>query len=310
MSEINLRKNLVEFTLGADPEFACFTKSGDVVRANEFCTGSEKFGADGNGVTFELRPDPSPNPHQIVWNIQNILAKKVEEKPNFLKWSWLAGSHQKGYPLGGHIHFGVKKDKIDAIEASAILSQYLGATTMLLEDTKQGMERRKGSYGGMEDCRTDKPYGFEYRTLSSWLVCPYIADSVMCLAKTVMSEMLNNKAFKPGFYVHNSSFSKMNVEPVFEKFPNIWDDITKMHLYPTYKKQLDLLNYLVTRKLTWFRKTDMKLAWGLINMRATQANVTLGSIWDNYFEEEKAKKKETASGLRGFNAPEVSYGTF
>jgi hypothetical protein len=33
----------------------------------------------------------------------------------------------------------------------------------------------------------------------------------------------------------------MKVDAVFSKYPNIWADITKMDLYPTYKKELDFL---------------------------------------------------------------------
>src|SRR5438046_992295 len=179
MSSINIKKNPFDFTLGADPEFACINKKGEVIRAGEVISNAQnqQFGADGNGITFEVRPDPSPDPIKVVTNLRDIFQNQVTEKPSFLKWEWLAGSFQKSYPLGGHIHFGIKEDKIHPVTACEILSQYLGAIALLIEDPQQAKDRRgRGGYGGFSDHRV-QTHGFEYRTLSSWLVSPYIAGA-------------------------------------------------------------------------------------------------------------------------------------
>jgi hypothetical protein len=90
-----------------------------------------------------------------------------------------------GYPLGGHIHFGVKSHQLHPLLGAQYLSQYLGAIGLLVEKNSEAKQRRGGDYGGFDDYR-EQDHGFEYRTLSSWLTSPYVASAFMCLAKTVM----------------------------------------------------------------------------------------------------------------------------
>lgn len=280
----NYRKNLVEFTLGSDPEMACVDKKGTTISAGEHVKNrGGKFGADGHSTTFEIRPDPSPCPLEHISNIRKIFKDTVKESPHFLKWKWLAGSYQAGQSLGGHVHFGVKSNIIKPVEASSILSQYAGAIGLLLEDTEQAKKRRSGSYGGIEDHRADKDYGFEYRTLSSWLTHPGIASGILCLCKVVMDEVVNNKNFKCGHYVQNQTFIQADMEHVRNKYHLIWDDITQMRLYPKYKRYIDVLNRLIEKKVTWFPKTDMRAPWGLVDpTNIGGEEINLDGIWAGF----------------------------
>ena len=64
-----MNEKLIDFTIGADPEFVCVHRN-RIVAAHEYlnCDSNLDFGADGNEVTFELRPEPSKNPIQIERN--------------------------------------------------------------------------------------------------------------------------------------------------------------------------------------------------------------------------------------------------
>jgi hypothetical protein len=256
-------------------------------------TSEDLLGHDGNQTTFEVRPDPTECPIEAVHNIRNVFVQQVLRSPKFLDYDWKSGSFMQTFPLGGHLHFGIKKDKIDAIEASRILSQYVGLVSLLLENKEEGLLRRKvGNYGGMEDCRTDKPYGFEYRAPSSWLTCPAVAAAILCLGKIVMFEVLNNEKFKPSTRVTKALFNNDKEKELYEIFPDVWREITQMMLYNQYKVQLDPINFLISKKLSWFPRKlkgdkmqaiDMKEAWGIIRMHdVLTKKVKLDDIWANW----------------------------
>ena len=190
-------------------------------------------------------------------------------------------------PLGGLIHFGYTNSNIDKAEIAKILSQYVGAITILIEDEKTGLKRRC-DYGYYTDYRA-QPYGMEYRTCSSWLTSPYVAAGVLCLSKTVMYEILNNSQFKWEMRVGESDFNNMNIPIIRSYFPSVWNDITKMYLYQKYKINLDLLYFLVNNNLTWFPVEGTKAAWGIVNphpeIMPTYRAIGLNTIWGRYLSE-------------------------
>lgn len=292
-----MNEKVIDFTVGADPEFCCEFRrkvviSGDWVSTDE----SLDFGSDGNGKTFEIRPAPSKNPLQIVHNIHDIFIRQVIRQPDFLKFKWVSGSFHKGYPLGGHVHFGLKKSQIDYAVAIEFLDHYVGSICLLLERRKDAYARRNRgdySYGLMGDMRT-QDWGFEYRPMSSWLSSPYVAAAMLCLSKTVMYEVMNNEKFEWRKFVVADDFAKVRQSKVIEKFPEIWKDITKMHLYQTYKPYLDLIYFLISNKLTWLTNTDMKDCWGIIDMKpCVTSKVNVDLLW-NRFNSEQPQTAATA----------------
>jgi hypothetical protein len=79
----------------------------------------------------------------------------------------------------------------------------------------------------------------------------------------------------------------MDQARVLSKFPEIWADITKMHLYQTYKPYLDLIFFLVKNKLTWLPATGMKESWGVVNMTQCISNkIGMDVIWHRYNSEQ------------------------
>lgn len=278
-----MNEKIVDFTIGADPEFSCSHKR-RLVSASRWVSddNSLDFGRDGNAVTFELRPWPSKNPLQIVNNIRGIFVRQVIREPEFLKFKWVSGSWHKGYPLGGHVHFGLTNTQVNHYNAVETLDHYVGSLSLLLENREDALKRREDSYGHMGDMRVQN-WGFEYRPMSSWISTPYVAAAMLCLSKTVMYEMLNNSNFEWHKFVMPEDFTKCNQTKLRELFPKIWSDITKMHLYQTYKPYIDLIYHLVKNKLTWLNRNDLKDCWGIINMKqCIGEKVNVDVLWNRF----------------------------
>lgn len=275
-------KEEFDFTIGADPEFCC-VDGRTLIESAAYTNNQDPFGCDGNGVTFEVRPEPSKCPLEVVGNIHDIFARKCHSDKQFLRFNWKAGSYYADCPLGGHIHFGISNRRIPFEISARVLDNYVAAITLLIEHKNQGLRRRE-AYGRMSDIRP-QDWGFEYRTCSSWITSPYVAAAVLCLSKTVMYEIANNPQFEPKRFVEPVDFNKMNVEKVLGLFPQMWKDITSMKLYQVYKPYIDLLYMLVTKKLTWFPNTNMKDAWGLINMENTLDKIQMNVIWERFKQE-------------------------
>lgn len=287
--DVNVRtgRAIFDFTMGADPELVI--KDGKTVLGEKILTEQDEFGIDGNHYWFEIRPDPSTSPLEVANGIRAIMVRQCLKKPQFFNYDWFAGSFNSNpngeYGLGGHIHFGIKANKIDPSEASCILSQYVGAVTLLIEDREQGLKRRKfknGQYGFINDQR-EKPYGFEYRCPSSWITDPRVAAAILCLAKTVMFEILNNDRFKAPNRIKNAHIIGMDVNFVRELWPDIWSEITKMALYQHYKPYLDMLYFMVKKKQTWFPRVSLKEAWGIVDMgSALNSRLQMSAIWHRF----------------------------
>lgn len=266
-------KNIKTFTLGADPEFCCVNSKGTLIKASNWTSTTSRFGRDANEWVFELRPECSANPADIVKDIKTIFNDAVLNEPQYLQWKWISGSSHKKFPFGGHIHFGINKKIISAKDAcSQFLDHYLGLITLLLEDKEQAIARRQYNitpggntvaYGRASDFR-EKPYGFEYRTPSSWISSPYIALGILSLAKTIMHEAINNPSFRFNYYVKPEDFLEIDRRKLKKAFYSAWRDIKKMSLYPKYSSDLNLLYYLIVKDKTWIPAgNNMRISWGI-----------------------------------------------
>lgn len=278
-----MNEKLIDFTIGADPELSCAVGN-RIISAGDYASEDDntEFGVDGNGCTFELRPGPSKDPLDVVRNIHDIFVRQVIEKPDFLKFKWIAGGWWRGYPMGGHVHFGLKNTVIVPEVGVDFLDHYVGSISVLLEVRSTGLKRRQDGYGTIHDHRI-QPWGFEYRPMSSWLTDPYIAAAMLCLSKTVMYEVVNNSKFEWHKYATRDDFAGMNRRRLLPLFPEIWADITKMNLYQLYKPYLDLIYFLISNKRSWMPATGMKESWGVVNMTPCISNqIGLDVIWHRY----------------------------
>lgn len=291
---MSLVKNIKEFTCGTDSEFVMINpENNKLVPIVDYVNRKDDFGADEHllGCTVEVRSKPFPNPSQVIASVQTIMQKAVRKQPLLSQFRWYAASYYKGIPLGSHIHFGISKKIISAQDAGKqFLDHYVGAISLLLEDRKQGLARRKyhkrgRRYGFAGDVREKNYGGFEYRPISCFFSSPHVACAMITLGKVVMYEAINNKSFKPSNYVTNNDFMSMNTEKLYKLFPKIWCEITKMALYPQYKEILSIIPYLVDNRLSWNSPSkDMRETWGIVN-NATFANrnkLKLSNIWADF----------------------------
>ena len=279
---MSLKKNPISFLIGTDPELLLM-KGRKTLPARRYCfNNDDELGSDGNGVTWELRPEPDKNPLVVVNRMRDIMVRKITTKNILWDGEWHSGSYTNGFPLGGHIHFGIKENIIKPSILADILDNYLGAITLLIENKQQGYRRRSAGYGFMGDYRKP-PHGLEYRTPSSYLTSPYVFSAILCLAKTIAFEAINNRQFSFNSYVHGYDFTYMQTETILKNFPLIWDDITKMILYQKYKLYIDVIYFLVTNKLSWFPTSSFKQSWGLVKFdNWSQNKMKLNTIWARY----------------------------
>jgi hypothetical protein len=287
---------IVDFTLGADPEFVCF-KGGRfwAARHSGFLDLADELGGDMSGRPFEVRPRPSKDPLEVVSNIHSILVGHTLRNPAFYALDWRAGSYyhtggNEGHDtsLGGHIHIGGLKKLLPAAEAGLILDNYVGAISVLVEDRKEGMKRRGedvgGEYGQASDVRDDMPHGYEYRTPSSWLTSPYVAAGFLCLTKAIIWDVMNRKGFVPLTNDLDDEIGSMRTKVLREYYTTrIRPSIESLSLYPTYQPYLDFLHFLITHRLTWYPKVSMKHAWGIASPASyPERRPTLATLWKEF----------------------------
>lgn len=275
----NLKRNVQDFLMGADPELLTMYK-GQVAQFHG--NAASDFGLDGNGRTVELRLPPSANPIELISSIHKIFKKQIKAFPVTFRYDWLAGSYRHNLSLGGHVHFGISKYKIEHAFANEVISNYVGALALALENKQEAVSRRQvAEYGGYNDFRK-QPHGFEHRSFSSWLVSPAVAVSIVCLCKVVMFELLNNKSFSPNAFFCEDTFKYADTDTIKKKFPAIWKEIIQMSLYKKYQKEIDILHYLITNNLTWYPKNiTLKEAWGIVDttIPVESKNMDLNIIW-------------------------------
>lgn len=275
----------LDFTIGADPEFCAYKRGEGHACAGDYGSTDARVGCDGNGETFEVRPTPSTCPIEVVKSIRHNLVRAVGISPELLKYSWLAGSFQREFSLGGHIHFGTKR-RIGYRVGTAILSQYVGSLLLLVEDESEAKMRRcrrLHPYGHADDFR-GQPYGFEYRTPSSWLTSPHMAAAALCLSKVVMYEVLNNKKFSPKNFIPESAINEVRMDEIKVAFPKIWAEIETMKLYPVHKKELEYLYALIKNGKNWYvgsKTMNFRPSWNIKVPKNVLKSCTMQDIWCN-----------------------------
>lgn len=262
--------------LGMDPEFVFVRDDNHLERASAHVrTGNARFGTDGVSSIAELRPRPFEEPKDIVNELRAIMRGTISRKRNLMNYKWRAGSYFAGYSLGGHIHFGFNdghdyysggSTKINKIRNA--LDSFVAPIVLLMEDKTEAIKRRQSSYGRLGNVES-KQWGFEYRTLPSFIVSPTVTEGVLALSKVVASEVLNgNNPDISSFATEVGSFSPNRAEfancnqALFRKELELrWKVIKKMSLYMTYKEPLEQLKKLIMDGVKFSDFEDMKESW-------------------------------------------------
>jgi hypothetical protein len=173
------------FKVGADPEFV-FIRKGVVLNPEDlsFQVGLA-FGADLCGRLVELRPEADRSVLRVTASLLDSLRWMSVYYPECLDFEWIAYPLVGRDGLGGHVHFGRKKNtRKEEVFSLDRLAHYLFNGAVL---NKMGQDERTKSthYGRMGDIRPQK-HGYEYRTLPSWLENPWLSFLVMTLGKLVV----------------------------------------------------------------------------------------------------------------------------
>lgn len=256
-----------DVVLGADPEFVMVENGNDrLVMASALFPRQGTIGCDNWRIPnrqqrpiAEIRPEPSSDPVILIENIYKSLKKAAKLAP-YRNLRWLAGSLPvEGIPIGGHIHFSNIKPSSKLLRA---LDNYLAIPVFLMENPQNSVKRRE-KYGMLSDYRLKEYGGFEYRTLSSWLITPEIATGVLCLARLIAlnyPKMTENIFIKPeaheAFYQGNKLYYR-------DYFDRIWKTILDMPEAELYRSQLKVIYDICTNHQNWDENINIRETWGL-----------------------------------------------
>lgn len=177
--------------LGLDAELVLHdARRRKLIAASRYLPRGGRAGCDavriGGRVRFplmELRPDPAPEPAQLVRNIAAAMAEargSLEAAEGGASLEWLAGGRPLGrFPLGGHIHLSGLPLTSELVR---VLDTYVALPVAALEDPSGAPRRpRYGTFGDVRLQEHGGAGGFEYRTLPSFLFSPELAEEVLAL---------------------------------------------------------------------------------------------------------------------------------
>ncbi|MFS0553154.1 putative amidoligase domain-containing protein [Brevibacillus sp. 179-C9.3 HS] len=255
-------------SMGADPEFALRKPTGEMALASDFLSINGTVGCDTTRYreelglhqhpVAELRPAPSEDPDQLFMHIYENLAlafKKIGKS----SIEWLAGGMPfQGYPIGGHIHFGgltptfALRRKLDA---------YLALPLVLVEDA--GCLRRRERYGFLGDVR-EKEYGFEYRTLPSWLIHPVMTRGILHLAHLVATNHEKLQAMPHLQLPLIKAYYQGEKEKLLPYVSEVWLELKDLPGYTLSRIHLDRYFSFILEGKSWMADEDLRKAWKLL----------------------------------------------
>jgi hypothetical protein len=278
---INLEKNIKKtkkrriISIGSDPEFI-FVQGKTKYDAREALRKknalseddgdrcSTQIGTDGCASTGELRPTYANSPEGHFNNIKTLIGQLYNISKGEFKI--MGGNFPSFTSLGGHIHFGNLPDGIDSNKMAELLDIYLSLPLLLVEEEEPARKRRTGSYGKLGQIRRQS-WGQEYRTPASWILHPDIAMAVLCLSYTIIDHYINNLDYKANkilldYIKKTDSFNMAKIKDIEPFIVHCYEEITKMDLFPKYKKEINLIFKMIQRGEKWDESKDMLCTWG------------------------------------------------
>ncbi|MEW6723730.1 MAG: hypothetical protein AB1331_02255 [Bacillota bacterium] len=257
-----------ELTLGADPEFMLRdSNTKRMLPASRFFPIDGRVGCDARTVSShnhqrplaELRPDPDVCPIRLTRNMRQLMQNALRLVP-YRNVQWWAGSMPfRGFPIGGHVHFGGIRPSEPLLRA---LDSYLAVPIMLLEDQRSAT-RRRPRYGFLGDFRLQPYGGFEYRVAASWLVSPRLSQAALALSKVVVhhfTELGRDLFLDPDLQV---AFYSGRKEALYNLFPSLWAELSATSTFSAYADELQIIEEMVTKRQRWNERADIRRAWHL-----------------------------------------------
>lgn len=253
--------------LGADPEFALRKADGSMALASDYLKIAGLVGCDTTRYreelamhqhpVAELRPQPAEDPEDVfayIWEALKLAGKKMKNQ----QLEWLAGGMPfSGYPIGGHLHFS---GLTATFSLRRKLDAYLALPLVLIED--EGCQQRRERYGFLGDVR-EKEYGFEYRTLPSWLVHPLVTRGVLHLARLIADNHSFLEAaphLQPALIKAYYRGEKQALKPYVEK---VWRELRQLPGYRLSQLHLDRFFTILLSGQTWPAEENLRKAWNL-----------------------------------------------
>ena len=223
----------------------------EIQRANTWLTTNTTFqiGTDGCSSIGELRPDPKNDPLEHTDEIERLLTELYKVLiPNKLK---IRAGNGYRFALGGHIHFNKKFNHERKHNKNYYLVNVMDLLSLfyLNFQDKREFKTRIKNYGRLSAYET-KSYGFEYRTLSSWLGTRAYTKGTLCLAYVLAYEFLNNNRHIAKMLRTSKTMLGKHLETIYYNFDlkkiDIFSNyfiknIRKCSLYPKYKGHIETI---------------------------------------------------------------------
>lgn len=259
-----------ELLIGMDPEFLLFDgRTGKVIPASRYLSRQGIAGCDvlryrGRRLfpLAELRPEPGSEPRECLSHLLRAFRSAQAAIPD-TELLWQAGGMpQRGFPLGGHLHFsGVPLTS----ELLRTLDNYLALPVALLEGG--GSTRRRPQYGFLGDYRlqtyNENLSGFEYRTLPSFLVSPLVTKGVVALARLIAGDMtfFKERPLQEDRIFH--AFYSGNKEVLRRRWERLAAEITGAPTFSRYEEYIDPFLAAVQSGRSWDESADIRRSWKL-----------------------------------------------
>lgn len=251
-------------TLGADPEFVFLDSGNHLVSANQYLRFGGKMGTDGCMAIAELRPSPSTEPEEVTKSMFRAMNNRCRRTKELVKYKWRAGSYCAGRALGGHIHIGFDDSSQRAYMTRIVeaFDELISPIVMMLEDKDEAVARRNGSYGRLSAYET-KIYGFEYRTLPSFIVNPAVTTGILAMARVIAEQVVADKSWARVIAWNSNKFMACDKSYFHDIIPRCQRIIEKMKLFKEHKAQIKLLWVYLQEGIVFSNFEDMKESWRL-----------------------------------------------
>lgn len=261
-------------TIGSDPEFGLVFQDGKQAMAYQYLSDGRdsEIGCDGHSDIGEIRPRHGETPREHLGNIANLMTEVGKRIPSHIKIT--AGSMVAGDGIGGHIHFGGLGHRVSFREAAHALDYYLALPVALIEVQSSAKTRRtRTGYGALGAWR-EQYWGFEYRTLPSWLMGWGIALSILSIGYAVVDAVKQRSCPAVPRDIPNpddfNNCDKKALRPLLNQIRKGWRELP---LYSEFRLEVAFLNHLLVQKMEWREDRDVRNSWAAKDKRRPSPQV-------------------------------------